>query len=30
MKEKALEKVLPTGIPFRRFRAEDMLAFLEL
>ena len=30
MKEKALEKVLPTGIPFRRFRADDtLLAFLE-
>ncbi len=30
MKEKALEKVLPSGIPFRRFRANDkLLAFLE-
>jgi integrase/recombinase XerD len=30
MKEKALEKVPPTGTPFRRFRANDkLLAFLE-
>jgi len=30
MKEKALEKVLPMGMPFRRFRADDrLLAFLE-
>ena len=30
MKEKALEKVLPMGVPFRRFRANDrLLPFLE-
>lgn len=30
MKEKALEKVEPMGVPFRRFRASDkLLAFLE-
>ena len=30
MKEKALEKVLPSGIPFRRFRPNDkLLSFLE-
>jgi integrase/recombinase XerD len=30
MKEKALEKVQPIGMPFRRFRANDsLLAFLE-
>lgn len=30
MKEKALEKVLPLGMPFRRFHADDkLMAFLE-
>lgn len=30
MKEKALEKMLPIGTPFRRFRPDDsLLAFLE-
>jgi hypothetical protein len=30
MKEKALERVLPSGIPFRRFRPNDkLLSFLE-
>jgi integrase/recombinase XerD len=30
IKEKALAKVLPVGVPFRRFQANDtLLAFLE-
>jgi integrase/recombinase XerD len=30
MKERALAKVLPVGMPFRRFQANDtLLAFLE-